>query len=564
MSAVTRRTGAGAGLTTAALALFVIAFGWVFSWTIAQWMSTGTVAFVNPVEALVGQVPWTGAHTAVMVGAGVIAAAIIAGVIVAVVRGDRAKEDRAAIHMGKGKEIAPLLPSTVAKTHKHLGLDPKAHRGVQLGYTVAGNLPVRASFESTTTVIAGPRRNKSVALVIPNVLDAPGTCVTTSAKPDVLEATIGYRSTLGRVHVFDAQGIAPAYAEYGVWWNALGEIRLLEDAENLATILSAYYVSESRDQFFEKEGSRLLADYMFAAAHARLYLPVVLEWLTTEDNPNPSRILQESHPEVAARIDAAQAVTERTRSGVFTYARGAVSFLASSELRAWVQPGGNRREIVPKDLVASPRDTLYLLSKEGQGSAGPLVSALTKTILDAAEVRAEASPRARLTPPLMAVLDEAGNICRIPDLPARYSHYGSRGIIVMTILQSQEQGEKVWPDGGFGALWAASTVQVFAGGNASATFYRDLSERIGDYEYTEKSTSTGKGGASNQVARRSERIMDVRDLDSLSLGRMVVLASGARPTLVRTRPWFKDKRMKKLVAMTPEQNHRTAGEPSHV
>ena len=40
----------------------------------------------------------------------------------------------------------------------------------------------------------------------------------------------------------------------------------------------------------------------------------------------------------------------------------------------------------------------------------------------------------RLDPPMVAVLDEAANICKIADLPQLYSHLGSRGIIPVTIL----------------------------------------------------------------------------------------------------------------------------------
>jgi hypothetical protein len=41
-----------------------------------------------------------------------------------------------------------------------------------------------------------------------------------------------------------------------------------------------------------------------------------------------------------------------------------------------------------------------------------------------------------LDPPLLVVLDEAANICRISDLPELYAHFGSRGITPITILQS--------------------------------------------------------------------------------------------------------------------------------
>lgn len=560
MSAVTRRNGLGGATTVALVVAIVLAGGLLFCWTLAEWLNTGVPTVVSPIDAIVDGIPWTPAHTLVMVVVVILAALIIAGAVVSALRSDRAKEDRAAVYMGRGKQIAPLLPAQVAKTHKRMGWDPRECRGVHLGYTVAGNLPLRASFETTGVMIAGPGRNKTTAMVVPNILDAPGTVITTSVRPDVFESTAGYRSTVGRIHVFDPQGNAPTAADYGVWWNPLAAVRSLEDAEDPAAVFAANYVDDGgENKFFEQEGVRLLADYIFAAAQLPgEYLPIVQTWLKVDDSPVPVRTLRESHPAIAARIESAQAVTERTRSGIFAYARGAVAFLASERLAAWVQPGEGRRDLNPADLIASPRDTLYLLSKEGRGSAGPLVSALSKTLLDAAERLSERSPNACLPSPLLVLLDEAGNICRIPDLPDRYSHYRSRGIVVVTILQSEDQGKQVWPHGGFEKLLAASMWWVFAGGNASAAFYRNLSELIGDYEFTEKSTNSSRNGGSVQVAKRSERIMDVSDLDSLSVGRMIVFASGCRPTLVRARPWFKDKRFRKLVEMRPERVHRVA------
>lgn len=561
MSAVSRRRGIGPGGATALAVVAFAAVGLLFVWTIAQWINTGVVAFVNPVAALRAGEPWTPAHTAacVAVAAAVVVAATLA--IIAASRSTRAKEDHAAVHMGRGRQVASVTPAQVSKLHKRLGLDPATYKGVTLGSLVAGGVPVRAPYESTLTLIAGPGSYKSVGVVIPNVLEAPGTCISTSVKDDVLTATLGHRSGLGRVFVFDPQGIAPAGADYAVWWNPLGGIHSIEDAENLAAVFAASYVdSSSENRFFEQEGVRLLADYLFAAAQAGNFLPVVQDWLSRDDSPAPDRVLADSHPVIADRIRSAQAVTERTRSGIFAYARGAVAFLGSDELRRWVQPGHGRSELDPIDLVAAPHDTLYLMSKEGRGSAGPLVSALSKTLLDAAERLAESSPGGRMPVPFTVILDEAGNICRIPDLPDRYSHYRSRGIVVLTILQSQEQGEQVWPNGGFGKLWASSTHQMFAGGNASNTFLRDLSERIGDYEFSERSTSTGQGGTSSQVGRRTERIMDVSDLDSLTQGRMILFAAGSRATLVRVNPWFKDKRLRRLVNLPSQRVHRVAGE----
>ena len=93
--------------------------------------------------------------------------------------------------------------------------------------------------------------------------------------------------------------------------------------------------------------------------------------------------------------------------------------------------------------------TIHLLSKEGAGTAAPVVAALVDRILEVAELTAQAAG-GRLDPPVVAVLDEAANICPIPTLPQLYSHYGSRGIQVMTMLQSYQQGVGVWGEPGHG------------------------------------------------------------------------------------------------------------------
>ena len=56
------------------------------------------------------------------------------------------------------------------------------------------------------------------------------------------------------------------------------------------------------------------------------------------------------------------------------------------------------------------------------------MAGLTVAVTEAAEGLAKRSPGGRLVVPLVAVLDEAANVCRWPELPNLYSHCGSRGI----------------------------------------------------------------------------------------------------------------------------------------
>lgn len=64
----------------------ILVFGYLGSWTIAAWMTTGVLVFINPVNAIVDEVPWTGAHTGVMITVAVMALGILALSIVRTVR----------------------------------------------------------------------------------------------------------------------------------------------------------------------------------------------------------------------------------------------------------------------------------------------------------------------------------------------------------------------------------------------------------------------------------------------------------------------------------------------
>ena len=60
------------------------------------------------------------------------------------------------------------------------------------------------------------------------------------------------------------------------------------------------------------------------------------------------------------------------------------------------------------------------------------------------EERGERRPGRRLPLPALFALDELANVVRWAALPDQFSHYGSKGLIVMGILQSWSQGVGLW------------------------------------------------------------------------------------------------------------------------
>ena len=174
---------------------------------------------------------------------------------------------------------------------------------------------------------------------------------------------------------------------------------------------------------------------------------------------------------------------------------------------------------------------------EGRAAATSLTTALTAMVFDAGQLAATRTPTRRLPTPLLFVLDEAANVCRIRQLPDLYSHFGSRGMPVLTILQSWSQGVEVFGEAGMRKLWSAANAKLYLGGVTEAGFLRDLSAVVGDHDVQRWSVSSGRGGASRSQSWSREPILSVAELQALDRGRAVLLTSGNPAALIATVPW---------------------------
>jgi conjugative transfer gene complex protein len=312
--------------------------------------------------------------------------------------------------------------------------------------------------------------------------------------------------------------------------------------------MAQHFASGSRDQnaktdaFFDAAAQDLLAAFLLAAALKDYPITKAYYWLTRETDDEPVSILRDhDYSQMAENVEGMIFAPDRQRGGIYGVARQMANCLTSQAVLRWITPDSvveRRPQLVPQDFVQG-KNTLYSLSKEGAGTAGPLVTALTVAMVEAAEDLAiEEGGRLRI--PLVVMLDEAANVCKWAELPNLYSHYGSRGIVISTILQSWSQGVAVWGREGMRKLWSAANVKVYGGGVSEAQFLSELSQLIGDYTYTNISRSYSRqhGYSSNVDRDRKDRILDVADLAALPSGRAVVFASGAPAVLVKTIPWY--------------------------
>ncbi|QHC71725.1 TraM recognition domain-containing protein [Rathayibacter sp. VKM Ac-2801] len=409
--------------------------------------------------------------------------------------------------------------------------------------------PLCASFAGMVLLLAGPPVGRSPSFVIPASTGAPGSVVTTSYKRNVLDATRDSRAARGAVWVFDPQRVA--VEPFPCWWNLLSSVTDDTKAAKLAQHFASgsSEVGARADAHFEPGGRELLAALLLAAA-ALDGRPItdVYEWTTQPEDETAAKILSASEfPLMARSLRGFLRLEHRERGSMFSTARRMASCLKDSGTRQWVNRQGEsdtRPEFDPAAFVRST-GTLYSLSKEGAGSAGPLVLALTAATVEAAEELAAVSPGGRMQTPMLGVLDEAANVCRWRDLPDLYSHYGSRGIPIMAVFQSWSQGIGVFGKEGMFKLWSAANVKLYAGGISEPEFLRMVSDLIGTYDRETTSASMNKGVRSTTSALKRELILDVAELANLptprkgrKIGRAVMMSSGNRAAILRTVPWF--------------------------
>jgi type IV secretory pathway TraG/TraD family ATPase VirD4 len=414
-------------------------------------------------------------------------------------------------------------------------LRPGHHKNADIRYTPGPAL--YATWEDTIVALMAARSGKTTSVAIPFTLSAPGAVIATSNKSDLWAATAQLRAagTGGQIWLFDPQGIT--YQPQTWWCDLLRGLNTVEEAHRLAGHFVLTVADDRSRDLWGPAAQDLLAALFLAATTPGHSLHDVALWLNEPAVPTPIELLHAAgFTAMGTSLRGAQNGAVETRDGIYQTARTAAKCMTDPQIMAWVTPPDTSLPVFDPSVFAASQDTLYLLSKS-RSAAAPLIAALTDTVMRAAERRAE-QMGGRLDPPLVVILDEAANICRIADLPDLYSHLGSRGIIPVTILQSYEQGITVWGEHGTAALWGAATKKLIGAGVDSPRLARDIATLVGQHDVPVRSVSYGEGRASESISLRRQDILEPAAVRALPPGTALLLATGIKPALVKLTPWY--------------------------
>ena len=141
--------------------------------------------------------------------------------------------------------------------------------------------------QRSTLVLGPPRAGKTSSLVIPNILLAPGAVVSTSTKPDVMQATADARGSEGWTFLYDPSGAieCPRGVERVGWspltsaskWDAAV---VTADAMVRASRMGGTHAGEGH---WNERAGALLSTLLHAAAVADHSMRDLIRWIDRHD-----------------------------------------------------------------------------------------------------------------------------------------------------------------------------------------------------------------------------------------------------------------------------------------
>ena len=356
--------------------------------------------------------------------------------------------------------------------------------------------------ERSSLLIVGPTQvGKTSSLVVPSLLRWTDALVVTSVKRDVVEMTRRWRASLGTVQILDPG------RDGGLTWDPLEGVHSLRHALRVARDLTVSTSRHGDTDFWNALATKLVAALFVTAYERRLSVFDVAAVIESRDFA--SWLFACKAGEARELLRAFLEHESKTLDGVVT--------TAETMLLPWrfSQPMAQVRSVVHAS------NTLYLCSPRGeQRHYEALFRGALRMVLDEQQLRVDAGCQRRL----LLVLDEAASVAPLDDLDQLAATLSGLDVTLVTVLQDFAQLSTRWGPSG-ASIVNNHTTRLVMGGLADPSVRAYLPELI-----EEKDT--------NRAVPLRQR----------PVGTALVVA-GSRPVhLIRVRPWWRSRRLRRRVA----------------
>jgi type IV secretion system protein VirD4 len=443
--------------------------------------------------------------------------------------------------------------------------DPRAGLDDAVPWPLRRRAARRRGPRGAVLVIGPSQCGKTTALAIPAILEWAGPVVALSVKSDLMAATIARRRRMGEVQVFDPVDVT---AEPTSSWSPLRSAQSLSDARRAARSIAnaTDWTSGSGEMgFWTAAGEDLLAALFWTAATVGVGMDAVVHWVLAMDQRSVRELLDPltAHAEPVTAAAAAQVVD--TFDGIWRNDFKQVSSVyltARQMIRPWQEPGVEMAARAPRigldwllgrGAEGTAANTLYLCADlDDAERLAPVLGGLVDDLMKQAYARVGKS-NDPLDPPLLVVIDEAGN-WPMRNLPGRISTCAGLGIQLVLVYQSKAQIDAVYGPRADVIVSNAITKVIFSGvSDRSSMDY--AAALLGAEHVTQRSASTDLGGllAAGGPGRRSvseaptrAELLPGSAMRQIPPGQALLVHATLPPAHLRGRYWYLDPRLHEL------------------
>jgi type IV secretory pathway TraG/TraD family ATPase VirD4 len=263
----------------------------------------------------------------------------------------------------KPRSPATRLADRLA-TSEHPGEAVRAYTrglggGTFLGFSPGGRW-VTADPEHAVMLLGPPRSGKTTSVVIPSLLAAPGAALSTSTKPDVIDATWQARSQLGQVWLFDPCGEQTHWPPgiRRLCWSPVAAATSWDQALLMAramTAISPAAHGTRNEQHWSERSAALLAPLLYAANLTNQPISTVLRWVLRRELDPAGKALQDDDAHIASDVLVGIACTdERERSSIFSATAGILAaYNAEATRRAAANPNFDPHQFAARRVASA-------------------------------------------------------------------------------------------------------------------------------------------------------------------------------------------------------------------
>jgi type IV secretion system protein VirD4 len=420
----------------------------------------------------------------------------------------------------------------------------RAGGGTYLGVRKNGEWAV-ADPEHGVGIIGGPRSGKTTGFIVTGVASASGAVISTSTKPDVMEATAAVRSEVGQAWLFDPYGeeALPTgvrrlhwspVAAAGTWDQAL----VIAGAMAAATRPGAGTTSEGH---WKERAEALLAPLLYAANQSGRTIGDVSEWVLGRDLAPALAVLEDCDAAYAVFVlEGLNKTDARELSSIFSATAGVLAAYRSDAVRA----SAANPNFDPMRFARST-DTIYITSPEQyQALTAPLIVGLLEQVRHAVY---HLAARGEMLTLMKWYVDEFTNMAPVPDPLGLISQAGGQRLQVILGFQDMSQIRARYSDAVADAFLTLLQTIVVLSGSRDSRILEAISLALGEYDRDVVSQSLGRSDPqefmsspthSDNVSYQTQRqrILPPGDIARLPEGKALLL-QGTDWELVELTKW---------------------------